>query len=118
MSKRSLFQFRLSTLLMISLLLGCGFWLNLGNPGYRSGGPNGSYEIYGWPLTFERYVHYDEDGVVNGTEWVNEDNELVYTVLVDTEVLLVHIALVLLLHKFLYQLRRPVHLVESLDNRA
>jgi hypothetical protein len=74
--KRRIWQIHLSTAVLFSMLASAMLWVNLGRTEYSAGGPNAEYEIYGWPMSFERYVHY-QNNEVEFKQWTNENNELV-----------------------------------------
>jgi hypothetical protein len=62
--------------LLLMVVAGGFLGLNLQISDHRFGGSSGEFEIYGWPLTFERYIHYQEAGNVISKDWMNDDGAL------------------------------------------
>ena len=65
---RRFWQIHLSTAVLICCTLSAFVWLNL-DGGYSGGGPNADTYTCGFPMKAYLWQHYNEDGVVDISEW-------------------------------------------------
>lgn len=78
-------QFHLGTAILMSIAAALLLYANVGRMYERAGGPSGMFEVYGWPMDFERYIHFDEKGP-DQWQWANWANEFTIAISVNVVV--------------------------------